>query len=771
MVSLGYRGISLIYVLSSLLWITLSDKLLYIFRQQFDASIILYISSGKGYFFVLVTGFMLYLFIRSYHKRLTESEGQYRAIYEGNALPMWIYDPATLRFISVNDAAVNHYGYSREQFLAMTILDIRPPEDSIQVRQSVQLVSKHFKQSGNWRHIKADGTQLFVAISSQQMVFNRKPHVMVVVYDLTEKVTYEQNLKKLNNNLKKEKKKLSETQLLAKVAGWELSLKDKRLMWSDELFKITGIKPVPDMDLFELYITHIHPDDRPQMMAWLDTLITTGRQMDITHRITFPNQDMIRYVRHIAQVEYVGGQPYKVAGSLQDITEVKYLELERNRYLVSWEDTLNNMSEGFYTLNTHLVITQANKHFEEETGMSNTDTIGKPLIEVFPGIENRITYQEFCRALQERISVRFEAYSRSMKKWILNMAYPTEEGLAIYFIDITEQKEKDLRLKEAMERYELVSKATQDTIYDYDMEQDQLTYHGNYSSLLFNYSPEHIGRNFQWWQSIIHLEDQSMFVKTQQQAIENKHTNWSCEYRIDCGNGSYQYVYDQGYLVYNHIHEPVRMIGAIRNVDALKRAHVENKRLAEIITKVNNMIIIMDRHNKITWVNQAFEDYTGYQAAEVLGKMPKELLVGPNISTETLDYITQCKRSLKTFSVEIIHYIRNQQQWVQIEYTPLFDDDGRHTGYIAVHQNITARKEKEERVKRQNQTLQQIAWLSSHEIRRPVASILGLVNLSEEAKASEEKEEILRLVKRCAKELDDIVHDITRRVHEESEPV
>ena len=60
---------------------------------------------------------------------LRESEKQYRLIFDGNPTPMWVFDHETLAFLEVNDAAVQHYGYSREEFLGMKLSDIRPPED------------------------------------------------------------------------------------------------------------------------------------------------------------------------------------------------------------------------------------------------------------------------------------------------------------------------------------------------------------------------------------------------------------------------------------------------------------------------------------------------------------------------------------------------------------------------------------------------------------------------------------------------------------------
>ena len=69
---------------------------------------------------------------------LKDSERRYRTLFESNPHPMWVYDVESLKFLTVNDAAVAHYGYSREEFLAMTIMDIRPVEDIGPVTAAIQ---------------------------------------------------------------------------------------------------------------------------------------------------------------------------------------------------------------------------------------------------------------------------------------------------------------------------------------------------------------------------------------------------------------------------------------------------------------------------------------------------------------------------------------------------------------------------------------------------------------------------------------------------------
>src|SRR5258705_3959908 len=89
---------------------------------------------------------------------LKASESRYRELFESNPLPMWVYDLETLAFLQVNAAAINHYGYSREEFLGMSIKDIRPPEDVPELLNSIASAPSGLDRVGTWRHPKRDGT-------------------------------------------------------------------------------------------------------------------------------------------------------------------------------------------------------------------------------------------------------------------------------------------------------------------------------------------------------------------------------------------------------------------------------------------------------------------------------------------------------------------------------------------------------------------------------------------------------------------------------------
>ncbi len=120
---------------------------------------------------------------------LVESENRYRDMFESNPLPMWIYDVDTLAFVEVNAAAVEKYGYSQEEFLGMTLKDIRPDEDIPKLVRNIKQSPERFQKSDQWRHLTKDGKLLDVEINSHAVLSPEGRNLrLVLVNDVTERV-------------------------------------------------------------------------------------------------------------------------------------------------------------------------------------------------------------------------------------------------------------------------------------------------------------------------------------------------------------------------------------------------------------------------------------------------------------------------------------------------------------------------------------------------------------------------------------------------------
>lgn len=119
----------------------------------------------------------------------------YRLLFEKNPLPMWVFDVKTLYFLAVNDAAIAHYGYSRNEFLRMTIKDIRPPEDVPALMKEMDGLDSATETIGIWRHLKRDGTVIDVEVRANEIDFDEHRARLVLAHDITDRLRLERRLR------------------------------------------------------------------------------------------------------------------------------------------------------------------------------------------------------------------------------------------------------------------------------------------------------------------------------------------------------------------------------------------------------------------------------------------------------------------------------------------------------------------------------------------------------------------------------------------------
>jgi diguanylate cyclase (GGDEF)-like protein/PAS domain S-box-containing protein len=128
-----------------------------------------------------------YAIARQHIEQLTrEREAEHRALFQANPQPIWVYDVQTLRFLEVNAAAQRHYGWSREEFLAMRITDIRPPEEAPALLDHLSLPAKMRDGTDLWRHWTRDGRSLLAEVSAHSITFHGREARLVLATDVTE---------------------------------------------------------------------------------------------------------------------------------------------------------------------------------------------------------------------------------------------------------------------------------------------------------------------------------------------------------------------------------------------------------------------------------------------------------------------------------------------------------------------------------------------------------------------------------------------------------
>jgi diguanylate cyclase (GGDEF)-like protein/PAS domain S-box-containing protein len=128
---------------------------------------------------------------------LKQRENSFRMLFESNPVPMWLFERETLKFLAVNDAAVMHYGYTREQFLQMTLLDIRPMEDLDEVRPVVRSEHAQRRHGEVARHVLADGSIIDVEIYGRPLQYQDRQAVMVALIDVTDRKRAERRIARM----------------------------------------------------------------------------------------------------------------------------------------------------------------------------------------------------------------------------------------------------------------------------------------------------------------------------------------------------------------------------------------------------------------------------------------------------------------------------------------------------------------------------------------------------------------------------------------------
>jgi PAS domain S-box-containing protein len=128
-----------------------------------------------------------------YTQALAASQHRYQQLFDSTPLPMWVYDRESLAFLEVNEAAVEHYGYSREEFLRMTLLDIRSAEERSKLLEAVGRPAFDPQAPAVWRHLKKGGQPIDVEIRSRKIDFHGRDAQLAIAHDVTQLLDVERS--------------------------------------------------------------------------------------------------------------------------------------------------------------------------------------------------------------------------------------------------------------------------------------------------------------------------------------------------------------------------------------------------------------------------------------------------------------------------------------------------------------------------------------------------------------------------------------------------
>jgi PAS domain S-box-containing protein len=237
---------------------------------------------------------------------------------------MWIYDAETLRFLAVNDAAVELYGYERDEFLAMTIKDIRPAEDVPRLLEDVVGTRQELTKSREWRHLTKGGRIMDVEITSHHLEWDGRPARLVVVTDVTERLRAEAALRE-------SERRFRALATAAPVGIFEVDLRGSCSFLNERGAEIFG-KPASECRGFG-WMEHVHPDDLERLrQIWVDG---RDRGSEMAHELRIVAADgRVRWIEGAGRpLSDAWGKIRGYIGTLSDVTERRQAEHERRRLL------------------------------------------------------------------------------------------------------------------------------------------------------------------------------------------------------------------------------------------------------------------------------------------------------------------------------------------------------------------------------------------------------------------------------------------------------
>jgi diguanylate cyclase (GGDEF)-like protein/PAS domain S-box-containing protein len=258
---------------------------------------------------------------RAAEDALREREARYRLLFEGNPLPMWVFDVETLAFLAVNDAAVAHYGYSRDEFLAMTIADIRPPGE---VRT---LLAAHASRGDGlnthpmaFRHRQRSGRVIEVEITSHALEFAGRPAELVLAHDVTERRAAEAALRA------SEARQRALLEALPVIVYRVEPEPPHAPLYVSPRVEALGYTHAEWLARPDMWVSVLHPDDRARVLRDTAAALATGEAVEYEYRVV-AKDGTVRWIHDRGDfVRDVEGRSTVWQGVMVDVTEQRATE-------------------------------------------------------------------------------------------------------------------------------------------------------------------------------------------------------------------------------------------------------------------------------------------------------------------------------------------------------------------------------------------------------------------------------------------------------------
>lgn len=446
----------------------------------------------------------------------------------------------------------------------------------------------------------------------------------------------------------------------------------------------------------------------------------------------------------------------------KNITTLAITEKQRDSYQDRISDILESIGDGFIALNKAWEVTYWNKEAERLLMMPREEIIGKNIWDMYQDAVSLKFYAEYHRAVAENVSVRFDEYFPRLNIWVEVSAFPSDEGLSIYFKDITERKHGEEQLQREKEKYLGLFNLSPLPQWVFDAETLRFLDVNNAAVKHYGYSKE---------------EFLNMVLKDIKPAQDVEGMKKILNHTISTGIFNQRMVRHQkktGELMHVCVEaNPVTFEGraawlvlAIDYTEKLKSDRAlatSEQRFKALVQDGSDLVAILDTNGNYKYVSPTSKSILGVDPEDLVGKNAFDFIHRDDKAQVLAQFnlIGEQKR------IKIMPFrfkgVDDEYHWIETIITDLTDDP-IVAGIVANSRDVTQRIEDELRTQELIEQLREIVWMQCHQVRAPLACIMGLSKILSDHNYNEgTRNESLQHLIHSAWELDHIIKDIIKK--------
>ena len=474
----------------------------------------------------------------------------------------------------------------------------------------------------------------------------------------------------------------------ARMGGWELNLETGLVSWSEETFLIHELPPGTTPSLEEA-LDYYAPEYREHVAREVQASISLGQGLDFEAELITATGKRV-WVRAVGEaVRDAQGRVISLQGAFQDLSERKRWEQEATRVAERLSTTLESLTDAFFTLDLEWRFTFLNCEAEKLLRLSRQQALGLTMWELFPQALGTNFERGYRRSMAEKVPIIMEEYYAPFELWVEVHAYPSPEGMAVYIQDVSERRQHRESLRTSEERFRLLSKATNDAIWDWDLQSQSLWWSDGFETL-FGFDRNAVESTIDSWFNRIHPEELERVKNEVQGALDSGLESWAGEYRFARHDGTYAPVLNRGYIIRDEAGVSVRIVGGMTDLSERKQAEARIAEQAALIDHASDAIIVTDLDQQIRFWSKGAERIFGWTTQQAIGQARLQLL---QAEAEFYARADRQVREKGEWSGEFQKRTRDGTVLtVDARWTLLRDEHGQPSSILSIESDISQRK-------------------------------------------------------------------------------